>query len=395
MPEFVSPVPDEVVSGPVRPPTHGVDAGLRTGFGVAAIVIEVTRQVLDGASGGRALTSATRAQPIGPGDALMGVAWSAAQVGVSVAELTGRVVSPVARFMLSPPLVPRRLRPGTHVDSMARRWRSERTGLARSAAQSGQGATPVAVEAVARAVDVDRVLAAVIDQIDVDALVARLLYRMDLTAAGRIALRRMDIDALAGELIDTVQVDPLVAQVVARVDTVGAVGRVMDDLPTDQLVTAVLAHLDLEAIIAAALEQVDLTGLVVQQVDLGALVSAALDQVDLTEVVVERVDMATVINDALDQVDLTSIVMQRVDLPLVANTVIEEIDLAGTIRDSTGSVGTEAVKGMRMNSVDADRAVARLVDRLTRRRKERRLDAPGTAESLADQDDPSQGGTDA
>jgi hypothetical protein len=86
--------------------------------------------------------------------------------------------------------------------------------------------------------------------------------------------------------------------------------------------------------------------------------------------------------------------MERVDLPLVANTVIEEIDLAGTIRDSSGSVATEAVKGVRMTSVDADRAVARLVDRFTLRRKGRRLDAPGTAEALADDDPATQGSLD-
>jgi hypothetical protein len=381
--EVFPPDPDEVLYGPVRPPSHAIEAGLRTGFGVAAIVIEVSRRVVAGASAGRSLEAAPTTQLSSPGDALMGAAWAAARVGGRAVELTGWASAPVVGLVLNPPLVPRVLRPGTHVDSLARRWRADRTGLARSAVASGQGAAPIAVEAVARVVDVDRFLAAVIDQIDVDALAARLLTRMDLTAAGQVALRRIDIDALAGELIDQVQVEPLVAQVVARVDTVGAVGRVMDELPTDQLVTAVLAHLDLDAVIGAALDQVDLTGLVVQRVDLGALVTAALDQVDLTDVVLERVDLATVINAALDRLDMTSLVMDRVDLPLVASTVIEEIDLAGTIRDSTGSVATEAVKGMRMTSVDADRAVARLVDRFTLRRKGRRLDAPGTAESLA------------
>jgi hypothetical protein len=383
--EVFPPSADEVVSGPVRPPSHAVEAGLRTGFGVAAVVIEVSRQIVAGASGSRALEAGPTGSPSRTGDTVMGAAWAAARVGGRAVELSGRVVSPVVGVALNPPLVPRALRLGPHLEALGRRWRDDRPGLARSAIESGQGATPVAVEAVARAVDVDRVLAAVIDQIDVDALAARLLSRMDLTAAGQGVLRRVDIDALAGELIDQVQVEPLVSQVVARVDTVGVVGRVMDELPTDALVTAALAHLDLEAVIAAALDQVDLTGLVVQRVDLGALVTAALDQVDLTDVVLERVDLATVINSALDRIDMTSLVMDRVDLPLVASTVIEEIDLAGTIRDSTGSVATEAVKGMRMTSVDADRAVARLVDRLTLRRKGRRLDAPGTAESLADE----------
>jgi PBP1b-binding outer membrane lipoprotein LpoB len=379
------PSPDDVVSGPVQPASHAVEAGLRTGFGVAAIVIEVTRAVAAGSAGTRALEAGPSGSSSRAGDTVMGAAWAAARVGSRAVELSSRVVSPVVGVALNPPLVPRVLRLGTHVDALARRWRAERAGLAQSAIQSGQGATPIAVEAVARAVDVDRVLAAVVDQIDVDALAARLLSRMDLTAAGQVALRGVDIDALAGELIDKVQVEPLVSQVVDRVDTVGAVGRVMDELPTDALVTAVLAHLDLEALIAAALDQVDLTGLVVQRVDLGALVTAALDQVDLTDVVLERVDLATVINSALDRIDMTTLVMDRVDLPLVASTVIEEIDLAGTIRDSTGSVATEAVKGVRMTSVDADRAVARLVDRLTLRRRGRRLDAPGTAESLADE----------
>ena len=103
----------------------------------------------------------------------------------------------------------------------------------------------------------------------------------------------------------------------------------------------------------------------------------ALDQVNLTDIVLENVDLATVVNTALDHIDITNIVLSRVDLPLIANTVIEEIDLAGTIRESSGSVATEMVHGARISSVDADRAVARLVDRFTLRRKNRKLDTPG------------------
>lgn len=365
MPDASLPAPDSLVPMPLGDPAHTLEAGVRLGFGLAAVTVEVVRQVLEQALGQPtydAITGQVRA-PVG--DAVLGAAWAGAQLGVRVLDRSWQTAAPVVGVLMEPPLVPAALHPGALLDSLARRWRSERAELARSAVESGRMATPVVVEALTSMVDLDTAVEALVRQVDVDALAEQVLAQMDLTRAVQTSLRGIDMDALADELVARIQVESIVAQAVDRVDVVDVVSRVLDELPTDRLVTAVLLHLDLESIIAAALDQIDLTALVVQRVDLGALVTAAVDQVDLT-----------------------SIVMERVDLPLVATTVIDEIDLAGTIRDSTGSVATEAVHSARMSSVEADRAVARLVDRLTFRRRARRLDAPGEPESLQATEEP-------
>ena len=82
--------------------------------------------------------------------------------------------------------------------------------------------------------------------------------------------------------------------------------------------------------------------------------------------------------------DLTDVVMQRVDLVAIADYVIEAIDLPEIIRESTGGVATETVRGVRMRSIEADAAVSRAVDRLLFRRRSRALDAPGDPESMRD-----------
>ena len=102
--------------------------------------------------------------------------------------------------------------------------------------------------------------------------------------------------------------------------------------------------------------------------------AGALAPLDLTSVVVDQVDLGGVVSAALQQVDLTQIVMQQVDLLGVAEYVVDGIDLPEIIRDSTGSVASEAVVGLRMQGVDADVAVGRVVDRILRRSRPRRAD---------------------
>jgi hypothetical protein len=75
------------------------------------------------------------------------------------------------------------------------------------------------------------------------------------------------------------------------------------------------------------------------------------------------------------------------DLVGLADQVIEGIDLPEIIRESTGTVASEVVRGVRMQSIDADEAIARVVDRLFLRRRRRATDAPGEPLSLAGDDD--------
>jgi len=97
---------------------------------------------------------------------------------------------------------------------------------------------------------------------------------------------------------------------------------------------------DLDAIVG----RVDV-GKVIDKVDIDAVVST----VDL-DAVVERLDMDAII--------------ARINVIGIAQDVIDEIDLPQIIRDSTGSLGADAVQGVRSQSMQADDAVAGFVGRL-------------------------------
>jgi hypothetical protein len=163
---------------------------------------------------------------------------------------------------------------------------------------------------------------------------------------------------------------------------------VLDRIDLDAVVGAVLQRLDLQAIITAALSELDLDAVVADaltHLDLPAVVDAAVQRIDLTQVVIDNVDLGPVVTAALDQIDLDEIVMDRVDVLGLADYVVQGIDLPEIIRMSTGSVASEAVRTVRLQGVDADRAVAGLVDKFMLRRRARATDAPGEPQSLSDQ----------
>ncbi|HEX2360612.1 MAG TPA: hypothetical protein VHI11_00925 [Jiangellaceae bacterium] len=137
---------------------------------------------------------------------------------------------------------------------------------------------------------------------------------------------------------------------------------------------------DLERIVAAmvpavvdrVLRQLPLTELVKEHVDIDAIVA----DVDL-DAVVARIDLDAIAG----RLDVEAII-SRIDLIGLADDVIEGIDLPEIIRASTGTVASEVVRGVRMQSIDADEAVARVVDRLFLRRRHRITDAPDESPSL-------------
>jgi hypothetical protein len=147
----------------------------------------------------------------------------------------------------------------------------------------------------------------------------------------------------------------------------------VDALDVDAVVTrvnldAVLARVDLDGIVArvdmqAVLDRIPLDE-VVARVDLDAEVS----RLDL-DAIVKRVDPDAVIA----RVDVEA-ALARLDLAAIARQVIDSVDLPEIVRESTGTVASEAVRGVRAEGVNADEAVARFVDRLLRRpRTERPL----------------------
>jgi len=131
----------------------------------------------------------------------------------------------------------------------------------------------------------------------------------------------------------------------------------------------------------AVLEPLDLTALMSESVDLDELA----EQIDVQRIA-ERIDPNAIaegidVDRVAERLDLDAIVL-RLDLPTLVEDVLAEIDVADLIRQSTGTLTGDAIDEVRYVSVDADRVVARFVDRIIRRRK-RHLDAPGEPESAA------------
>jgi hypothetical protein len=196
---------------------------------------------------------------------------------------------------------------------------------------------------------------------------AKLLLDAPFAPPGLRPVRLVEALARRGRLERTATrraLDHLVATMVPAL-----VAHVAALVPVTDLVRR---HVDLDALVAdvdldAATAGLDLDALA-ERID----VEAILDRIDLTDLVMRRVDLDAVVRGvdldaAVGTVDLDAIV-DRLDLEALANDVIAAIDLPGIIRASSGSIASETVRGVRLQSIDADRAVDRLVDRLRARR---------------------------
>jgi hypothetical protein len=173
-------------------------------------------------------------------------------------------------------------------------------------------------------------------------VVETLLESVDLTALVR---EHVDLDALAAELN--------IEAVVARVDLDAVVARVDLD--------AVVARVDLDAVVV----RVDLDA-IADRLDLDRLVAkvdidAVAGRLDL-DALAARIDPDPVVA----RVDLEAAIA-RIDLAGIAREVIDAIDLPDIVRDSTGTMASDAVRTVRVEGMQADDAVAGLVDRLLRR----------------------------
>ena len=93
---------------------------------------------------------------------------------------------------------------------------------------------------------------------------------------------------------------------------------------------------------------------------------AALDRLDVPALVRDHVDLDAVVA----QVNVDA-VLARVDLLGLATYIIEGIDLPVIIRESTGGVTTEVLRGARQHSYEADQTVARVIDRILLRHRDR------------------------
>ncbi len=252
---------------------------------------------------------------------------AAALTGAAVLAARGaaRIVVPLGHIALHPPLVPERLHPGRALDALTDRGREALTSTGDDLHRLVAAVVPVVVNEVLNSLDLNALIR---EQVDLDGIVAQ-----------------VDIDAIVA------QVD--VAAIVSRVD-----------------INAIVAQVDIDAIVA----QVDI-GAIVDRLDIDAIVKG----IDL-DAIAERIDIERIIArvniDAIVAgVDMNAIIGQ-IDLAGIAEDVINEIDLPEIIRDSTGTMASQVVREARMQSIDADEAVARLVDRVLRRRRTRSTNAP-------------------
>lgn len=157
----------------------------------------------------------------------------------------------------------------------------------------------------------------------------------------------------------------------------GVVDAVISEL---DLTKIVVKHVDINEVaaevdIAPILKRLDLNE-AAARIDLNAIVA----RVDLNEIV-SRIDIDEIaaridLNAIVERVDVDSIaaridleaILDRIDIATIAQDVVEEIDLPEIIRESSGTMAIETIEGVRMQGADADRLVARIVDRLLRRR---------------------------
>jgi hypothetical protein len=134
-----------------------------------------------------------------------------------------------------------------------------------------------------------------------------------------------------------------------------------------QLTDLVRRYVDLDELVAtvdldAAVKRLDVQA-VVERVDLDEVarrldIEAVLDRMDLTDTVLERVDVEKVVEVCLTRLDLAAIV----------SGVLDDIDLPEIIRESTGTMASDAVLHARMRGVNADERVTRTAARVFARR---------------------------
>jgi hypothetical protein len=269
-------------------------------------------------------------------DVALGVAGVTVGAAVVAVRTVHRVTAPLTRLLWHPPLVPTRFHPATVVADLARTGGADREELRRRA--------EVLLDAW------------------VPALVATLVERLDLT---QLVEDNVDID----QIVSTVDLDAAVARVdidaaVARVDLDGAVSLVDLD--------AVVARVDIDAIV----DRLDLDA-VAARLDVDAVVAradfdAVIDRIDL-DAVAAKLDVDAVMARA----DLDAVI-ERIDIVGIIEEVLDVIDLPAIIRDSSGSMASETVRGVRMTGINADDALSRVVDRALFRR--RHHNEPGAAQ---------------
>jgi hypothetical protein len=131
-------------------------------------------------------------------------------------------------------------------------------------------------------------------------------------------------------------------------------------------------------IVDAVLDHIDLTAIVAERVDLDAVVASldlngVVDRVDLMRAVdrisIDEIAAKLDVDAVAARLDVQAVI-DRLDLVAIAQGVVEGLNLSEIIRESTGAMSAEAVDGIRIRGMDADRLIAGVVDRILSRRRD-------------------------
>ena len=142
-------------------------------------------------------------------------------------------------------------------------------------------------------------------------------------------------------------------------------------------------------IVELLVSRVDLTSLVLRHLDIDRVVAAADLDAAVANVDLDAVVSGVDLNAAVKGVDIDAIagrldieaVLARVDLVAMVEDVLAAIDLPAIIRDSSGSMASETVRGARMTGITVDDAISRAIERhVFRGRRTPRADSQVDAE---------------
>jgi len=324
-------VPLRVAAQPPPPLEELVEQALRIAIGVGALATEVLAEAVARTLGREPFAEGegTAEEAAHPATGLPLVAGAAIGLGLEVARWGARAATTAYRsaelfvgLVTSPAPVRAPLEQASfRLGWLDERWREQRPKDEDAASTFLRLLIPQVVDATLDQIDLNELVA---ERVELD----RIVERVDLDRV----IARIDLDAL----IEGIDIDRIVRRIDLR--------AIIERIPVDDIVS----RLDLDAIVA----RVDIDG------------------------VVSRVDVQAV----ADRIDLQALV-QRLDLATISNEVIEEIDLTGIIQDAMGSMTTETVGGIRVQSMNADRAIARLVGRVLRRDVGEPADADAAAGS--------------
>jgi hypothetical protein len=295
--------------------------------------------------------STVRVLPSAQPEGLISTTRRVSELGVGAASISVRaVLDALDRYFPSRP-VDRRGDP-----SVVRDLSRAATGMALAAEQRALDVAEAVEITTQRAVEVGRQVPVVRDVLaGFGSFVGRWATRGEVEQARRRAETTAFLARLVPAVLDAVLERVDVAAIVARVPLEDIVGAIDVDAVLDRIdIDALLAHIDVDRL----LERID--------------VESVVDRVN-ADALVQRVNVAAILD--------------RVDMAGVVGEVLDEVDIGSIVRDSTGSITSDAVDGARLTAMRLDGFVGRVADRVLLRRHSDRTGLASQPDFTAPEDD--------